>query len=59
MSFQVVPSNRTGGNGHKQENRRLNIRTHFYCEHDPVLAQAAQTGSGVSLIGDTNAWTWS
>lgn len=52
--FSVVPTNRTRGIGHKLKYRVfcLNIPKHFfYYEVDGAVAQAAQSGCGISLLG--------
>jgi len=47
----VVPSDRTRGSGHVKVN--LNIRKcFFHHEEGQILAQVAQRGCGVSILGD-------
>ena len=54
--FPVVPSDRTKGNGHKNETQEALSEyqeTLFHCEGGQALAQVAQGGCGVSILADT------
>lgn len=54
-AFPVVPSDRTGGTGHKVKYTKvtLDIREHFfYCEGGWEPTQGAQGGCRISILGD-------
>jgi len=51
--FSVVPSERIGGNAHKQQVPSEHQETLLYCEHDRTLVQVAQRDCGVSFLRDT------
>ncbi|KAK4822670.1 hypothetical protein QYF61_019037 [Mycteria americana] len=52
----MVPSDRTGGNGHKLKYRKLHLNIRklffFYCEDDQTLEQIVHRGCGVSVLED-------
>jgi len=52
--FSVVPSDRTGGNGHKLKHRRLclNIRKHFFTVRVTGHCHSSPRDVGASLLGD-------
>lgn len=51
--FSVVPSDRIKCNGHEpHKQKRLCLIISKHCEGHRTLAEAAQTGSRVSLFGD-------
>jgi len=50
--FSLVRSDRTRGNGHKQEVPSEHQETLLHCEDDRALARFACRGCGVSLPGN-------